>query len=123
MKAKVKRIAGALAVLAVIGALTAAVCLRQLGGRGGDIHQEGARDLFIESPCYTAEFLNMWMRGEDEDMLERLILEQQAETQGGTQLMVDFYRALREDCPETVFHGTDVGHQYDTTGALYLEYL
>ncbi len=86
-------------------------------------HQEGARDLFIESPCYTAEFLNMWMRGEDEDMLERLILEQQAETQGGTQLMVDFYRALREDCPETVFHGTDVGHQYDTTGALYLEYL
>ena len=147
MKAKVKRIAGALAVLAVIGALTAAVCLRQLGGRGGDIylygelhsderflsielaawpqmyHQEGARDLFIESPCYTAEFLNMWMRGEDEDMLERPILEQQAGTQGGTQLMVDFYRALREDCPETVFHGTDVGHQYDTTGALYLEYL
>ena len=63
------------------------------------------------------------MRGEDEDMLERPILEQQAGTQGGTQLMVDFYRALREDCPETVFHGTDVGHQYDTTGALYLEYL
>mgnify|MGYP000060809023 CR=1 FL=1 len=32
---------------------------------------------------------------------------------------LDFYRTVKEQCPETVFHGTDVGHQYDSTGARY----
>ena len=34
-----------------------------------------------------------------------------------------FYRTIKEQCPETVFHGTDVGHQYDSTGARYQDYL
>lgn len=147
MKAKTKKIIIGLAALAVFAALTLAVCLRQLGGRAGDIflygeqhsderfldieltawsqlyHEEGARDLFIESSYCAAELLNLWMKGEDEDILVQLILVHEAGTQGGTQQMVDFYKELREDCPETVFHGTDVGHQYETTGALYLEYL
>ena len=36
---------------------------------------------------------------------------------------LDFYRTVKEQCPETVFHGTDVGHQYDSTGARYRDYL
>lgn len=36
---------------------------------------------------------------------------------------LDFYRTVKEGCPETVFHGTDVGHQYDSTGARYRDYL
>ncbi len=35
----------------------------------------------------------------------------------------DFYRKIKENCPETVFHGTDVGHQYATTGERFLQYL
>ena len=34
-----------------------------------------------------------------------------------------FLRKIKKNCPETVFHGTDIGHQFDTTGKRYLEYL
>ena len=34
-----------------------------------------------------------------------------------------FYKAIKEKCPETIFHGTDVGHQYFSTGERYLAYL
>jgi hypothetical protein len=30
---------------------------------------------------------------------------------------------LKSQCPETIFHGTDVGHQYNTTGERFLKYL
>ena len=30
---------------------------------------------------------------------------------------------IKELCPQTVFHGTDVGHQYGTTGERFLRYL
>src|SRR5699024_7488330 len=32
----------------------------------------------------------------------------------------DFYKSIKEQYPETVFHGFDVGHQYNTTGTRYL---
>jgi hypothetical protein len=35
----------------------------------------------------------------------------------------DFYKEIKTRFPETVFHGTDVGHQYHTTGKRYLDYL
>ena len=41
----------------------------------------------------------------------------------GTPQNKAFYQSIKALCPETVFHGTDVGHQSETTGARYLEYL
>ena len=35
-------------------------------------------------------------------------------------LLFDFYKAIKANCPETVFHGTDIEHEYDTLGASYL---
>lgn len=84
--------------------------------------EEGMRDLFVELPFYTAEFLNLWMREDGDETLDALYAEWE-----GTALHVeevkDFYRQIKRECPETVFHGTDVGHQYETTGKRYLEYL
>ena len=37
--------------------------------------------------------------------------------------MWEFFKTIKKSYPETVFHGTDVGHQFETTGARYLEYL
>lgn len=39
------------------------------------------------------------------------------------ELVLDFYRSIKADCPETIFVGTDIGHQYDTTGTRYESYL
>ncbi|MBS6194195.1 MAG: hypothetical protein KH828_01260 [Clostridiales bacterium] len=85
-------------------------------------HEDGMRDLFIESPYYTAEFLNLWMKAENDDILNKL-MEDWSRTSAASENVRNFYRTIKTNCPETVFHGTDVGHQYETTGKRYLEYL
>lgn len=32
----------------------------------------------------------------------------------------EFYKRIKKECPATIFHGTDVGHQYDSTGQFFL---
>lgn len=82
----------------------------------------GMRHLLVEMPSYTADYLNLWMQAEDDTILEELY-EDWAGTQSHSQQVLDFYRAIKETCPETVFHGTDVGHQYRSTGTRYLVWL
>ena len=85
-------------------------------------HEENMRHLFVELPYYTAEYLNLYMTAENDDILDT-VYEDWAGTAIYTSAVKDFYKQIKETCPETVFHGTDVGHQYDTTGARFLTYL
>lgn len=85
-------------------------------------HDNGMRDLFIELPYYSAEFLNLWMKSDNDDILEQLYRDWEG-TAIHTQVVLDFYKQIKSECPETVFHGTDVGHQYQSTGERYLAYL
>ena len=82
----------------------------------------GCRDLFLELPYYTGEFLNIWMKEPSDEILDELF-EDIAGTLSGNSDFRNLLITIRETCPDTVFHGTDVGHQYDTTGKRYLEYL
>lgn len=85
-------------------------------------HTKGMRHLFVELPYFTAAYLNLWMEQEDDAILTAVYGDWI-----GTSIHVpavrDFYAAIKEQCPETVFHGTDVGHQYDTTGKRFLHNL
>lgn len=83
---------------------------------------QNLRHLFFEIPYFTAAFLNQWMQAPNDQILLE-IHEDLAGTLLYTPQMLDFYRQIKKQCPETVFHGTDVGHQHDTTGARYLEEL
>ena len=85
-------------------------------------HEENMRHLFIEWPYYTAEYLNLYMQAEGEEILDA-IHEDAVGTQAYAPEVKEFYRQIKETCPETIFHGTDVGHQYNTTGARFLAYL
>lgn len=80
------------------------------------------RHLFVELPYYTAEFLNIWIKEDSDEILEELFEDWKGTASYAT-CVKDFYRRIKAECPETVFHGTDVGHQYDTTGKRYLKYL
>ena len=80
------------------------------------------RHLFVELSHYTAQWLNLWMDAEDDEILEQLHQDWESTLSSGAETL-DFYRTIKEQCPETVFHGTDVGHQYDSTGARYQDYL
>ena len=83
---------------------------------------QGLRHLFIEYPYYTAEYLNLWMQAEDDAILNEIYRDWAGSAaQNGDNRA--FFQAIKEQCPETVFHGTDVGHQYLTTGMQYLAYL
>ncbi len=85
-------------------------------------HDENMRHLFVELPYYTAEFLNLWMESDSDDILEKLY-EDWKGTASYNPYTKDFYKKIKDQCPETIFHGTDVGHQYDTTGQRFLDYL
>lgn len=87
-----------------------------------EYYNEGFRDLFVELPYYTAQFMNLWMESDNDDILEQLYLDWENTAMHSVDVL-DFYRQIKNQCPETVFHGTDVGHQYDSTGQRYIEYL
>lgn len=82
----------------------------------------GMRHLFIEMPYYSAEFLNLWMKADDDAVLMELYDDSEG-TAAHNVNSLEFYRRIKKDLPETIFYGTDVGHQYSTTGVRYLEYL
>ncbi len=84
--------------------------------------EQNMRHLFVEFPYYTAEFLNLWMDAEDDTILNQLYQDWEG-TAIHTEDTLDFFREIKEQCPETIFHGTDVGHQYYSTGERYLAYL
>lgn len=84
--------------------------------------KHGMRHLFIEYGSFTAEFLNIWMREDGDAILEELY-EDWTGTASRNPAILEFYREIKRRFPETIFHGTDVGHQYDSTGARYLDYL
>lgn len=89
---------------------------------GTHYHDQGLRHLFVEYPFYTSEFLNLWMNAEDDQILDQ-IYDDWKGTQSHNPVVKEFYKELKVRFPETIFHGTDIGHQYQTTGKRYLHYL
>lgn len=85
-------------------------------------YAQGMRHLFIEAPYYTAQLMNLWMAAEDDSILDELYRDSEG-TLAHSVYILSFYRRIKESCPETVFHGTDIGHQYGTTGERYLNWL
>lgn len=85
-------------------------------------YRKGMRHLFVELPYYEAEFLNLWMKAEDDALLDALNQDTQG-TASTSEASTRFYQKIKKECPETVFHGTDVGHQYDSAGARFLAFL
>ena len=85
-------------------------------------YEAGMRDMVVELPYYSAEFLNQWMHADNDDILLQLF-DSMKGTASASQDSLEFYKAIKANYPQTVFHGTDVGHQYDTMGKHYLEWL
>ena len=87
-----------------------------------DCYARGMRYLFVELAYYTAQYFNLWMQAEDDTILLEVFKDWEGSL-SYNELVLDFYRSIKADCPETIFVGTDIGHQYETTGARYEAYL
>jgi hypothetical protein len=84
--------------------------------------EDGMRHLFLEYAYFTTEFLNRWMQADSDEILEDIYKELWG-TEGNIPYWKDFFKSIKDECPETVFHGTDVGHQHHSTGLRYLRFL
>ena len=96
-----------------------AVCLKEFE-IWNDFYNRGFRHLFLEIPYFYAQFLNLWINSEDDLILDELWADNE-ETAGNSDFDKEFFIKTKLFCPKTVFHGTDIGHSYDTTGKRYLE--
>ena len=85
-------------------------------------NNDDMRHLFIEYPYYTAQFLNVWMKSDSDDILNA-VYDDWAGTQSQVPAVKNYFKQIKDNCPDTIFHGTDVGHQYSTTGERYSSYL
>ena len=75
-----------------------------------------------EYPYTDAQFLNLWMQADDDELLDQQFKDWEG-TAGGTEIVKDFLKQIKKNYPKTVFHGTDVGHTWHSTGPRYLKYL
>lgn len=85
-------------------------------------HEENMRHLFIELGYYSAEFLNLWMESDRDDIFVQLYKDWEG-TASHNSYTKEFYKKIKTEYPETIFHDTDVGHQYHSTGKRFLKYL
>lgn len=81
-------------------------------------NEDGMRHLFIEWPYFIAELANLWMSGDNDVILEDIII-----SDFDSKLLIDFIQEIKNSCPDTIFHGTDVGHLYSSVGIKYRYYL
>lgn len=88
----------------------------------GKFYSKGYRALFVELPYYSAEFLNLWLQADDDAILNQFYDDIDG-TLTHVEEYLDFLHTIKNNYPQTIFYGTDVGHQYDLTGKRYLEYL
>ena len=107
----------------------------------GRLYEKGVRHLFIEYSYADAQLMNLWDPSKNENMYEVLYpfipdTEINTEESGSNQdessgddeevtygLQHYFLKKIKEQYPETVFHGIDIEHYYETLGATYLLYL
>lgn len=85
-------------------------------------HKNGMRHLFLELPYYAAKYLNLWINSENNAILDE-IFEDIKGTAMDTPETKELFINIKKECPETIFHGVDVGHAYQSMGNRYLNYL
>lgn len=87
-------------------------------------NKQNFRHLFIESGYADTVLLNIWLKEDNDDILD-LMFENlgKDKTLSHTDADYIFYKKVKETCPETIFHGTDVEHQFDSTGEYCLSLL
>lgn len=84
-----------------------------------ECYNKGMRHLIVEHAYYQSQQFNQWMTAEDDTILNHFF-EATEGTAGSTPMVKKFFQQIKSRFPETVFHGIDVGHQYQTLGAEYL---
>lgn len=79
---------------------------------------DNMRHLFNGFPYYSMEYLNEWMHSNDDEILDVLFKHLKDDDYNN---MTEFYKKIKSECPDTVFHG--IGVNYSERGEKYLKHL
>ena len=79
---------------------------------------DNMRHLFNGFPYFSTEYLNEWMHSNDDEILDVLFKHLKEDDYDD---MTEFYKKIKSECPDTVFHG--IGVNYSTIGEKYLKHL
>ncbi|MCQ2597656.1 MAG: hypothetical protein MJ181_07385 [Treponema sp.] len=85
-------------------------------------YNAGGRHYFMEVGHNTAELLNFWIQT-GEDIVLDTVFSNWKGTLMGEEVTYNYLHTFKEEFPETVFHGIDVEHQYETNGKIYMNFL
>jgi hypothetical protein len=83
---------------------------------------EGLRNLFIEVGYFAGLLKNQWMKSDNDDILDFMFYDLRG-TLADNPVVKEYFKRIKREFPETIFHGVDVGHQYWSTGERFLSYL
>ena len=112
-------------------------CMEQELEAWGKMYENGARHLFMEySPAWT-RLDSLFISGDYDtiDEIESFIYastdgddeagNEVSSTEGAAESLIlrYFFLTIKERYPETILHGIDIEHQFDSIGAGYLAYL
>lgn len=78
----------------------------------------GMRHLFLEMSYSQAQFLNIWMTENDDSRLDDLL-----KNNANSEATKNFFIKIKTECPETVFHGVDIGFANTAHAVNYRQYL
>jgi len=86
----------------------------------------GTRHFFKEMSYFGGELLNLWMQAANDEILYA-VLNSWYDTSVDVPYMLPFYKTfyktIKNDFPETIFHGVDVGNRWQTVGIAFLDLL
>lgn len=85
-------------------------------------YNNGLRHLFLEDSYFGAYMLNLWMQEEDDAKFDTYFSTLKG-TANGSPFNENFFKEIKASCPETVFHGFDIGHQYNSLGVTVQAYM
>ena len=83
------------------------------------------RHLFIEFAYHVAEYLNVWMQSENDYIFYEIYNEwaEYDEIADILLLQLEFFRTIKREFPETIFHGIDILVWQNPIGKFFLQYL
>lgn len=81
----------------------------------GYYQEDHMRHLFIEYPYFISYYLNEWIQSPSDEILDSLY-EQWKGSASYNPAVKEFFEEIKKHCPQTVFHGIDVGHFYWSIG-------
>ena len=66
----------------------------------GEYYKKGMRDLFVEYPYTDAQFLNLWMQADDDELLDQQFKDWEG-TAGGTEIVNNFLKQIKKNYPRS----------------------